>query len=240
MQLGPVRFTVNAKTQASQRPFEHRLIVRETSFRPPTTTADGGIQELYGALARDETRNVLILNDVIAALEDGRSPILLTERRDHLEYFARKLRPFARHLVVLQGGMGAKAPATYVTNSRRFLPRRSGSCSPPAGTSARGSTTRGSTRSSWRCPSRGRGPSSSTPGDSIAYIPASATSASSTTSTAKCRCCLRMFEKRLRGYRAIGYARGEAPLGYAEPAEESTVEYDEDVLAELDQSDDFA
>jgi hypothetical protein len=25
---------------------------------------------------------------------------------------------------------------------------------------------------------------------------------------------LRMFEKRLRGYRAIGYARGEAPLGY--------------------------
>jgi len=24
---------------------------------------------------------------------------------------------------------------------------------------------------------------------------------------------LRMFEKRLRGYRAIGYARGEAPLG---------------------------
>ena len=32
---------------------------------------------------------------------------------------------------------------------------------------------------------------------------------------------LRMFEKRLRGYRAIGYARGEAPLGYAEPADEA-------------------
>jgi hypothetical protein len=30
---------------------------------------------------------------------------------------------------------------------------------------------------------------------------------------------LRMFEKRLRGYRAIGYARGEAPLGYAEPSD---------------------
>jgi len=51
---------------------------------------------------------------------------------------------------------------------------------------------------------------------------------------------LRMFEKRLRGYRAIGYARGEAPLGYAEPADETTVEYDEDVLAELDRNDDFA
>ena len=50
---------------------------------------------------------------------------------------------------------------------------------------------------------------------------------------------LRMFEKRLRGYRAIGYARGEAPLGYAEPIE-CVIEYDEDVLATLDQEDDFA
>jgi superfamily II DNA or RNA helicase len=51
---------------------------------------------------------------------------------------------------------------------------------------------------------------------------------------------LRMFEKRLRGYRAIGYARGEAPLGYVEPADETTVEYDDDVLAELDRYEDFA
>jgi hypothetical protein len=51
---------------------------------------------------------------------------------------------------------------------------------------------------------------------------------------------LRMFEKRLRGYRTIGYARGEAPLGYAEPRDETTVEYDEDVLVELNRNDDFA
>jgi hypothetical protein len=50
---------------------------------------------------------------------------------------------------------------------------------------------------------------------------------------------LRMFEKRLRGYRAIGYARGEAPLGYAEPKDDQVIEYDEDVLAALDR-DDFA
>lgn len=39
-----------------------------------------------------------------------------------------------------------------------------------------------------------------------------------------------MFEKRLRGYRAIGYARDGAPLGYAESKEDVIVEYDEDVL----------
>jgi hypothetical protein len=41
---------------------------------------------------------------------------------------------------------------------------------------------------------------------------------------------LRMFEKRLTAYRAIGYARGEAPLGFAESAEEQTIEYDQEAL----------
>jgi superfamily II DNA or RNA helicase len=45
---------------------------------------------------------------------------------------------------------------------------------------------------------------------------------------------LRMFEKRLRGYRAIGYARGEAPLGYVEPTEDLLAESDDDVLRSLD------
>ena len=44
------------------------------------------------ALASDEARNRRILDDVIAAIEEGRSPILLTERKDHLEYFADRLR----------------------------------------------------------------------------------------------------------------------------------------------------
>jgi len=42
-------------------------------------------------------RNKLILDDVIQALEQGRSPILLTERKDHLEYFAAQLRKLVRH-----------------------------------------------------------------------------------------------------------------------------------------------
>ena len=45
---------------------------------------------------------------------------------------------------------------------------------------------------------------------------------------------MRMFEKRLRTYRAIGYARGEAPLGFSESVEEYTVEYDEEALHHFD------
>ncbi len=41
---------------------------------------------------------------------------------------------------------------------------------------------------------------------------------------------LRMFEKRLRGYRAIGYACGEAPLAYGDSTDDATVEHDTGVL----------
>ena len=50
---------------------------------------------------------------------------------------------------------------------------------------------------------------------------------------------LRMFEKRLRGYRGIGYARGQAPLGFAASGGELVVEYDDDVLRSLRERDDF-
>jgi superfamily II DNA or RNA helicase len=240
MQLGPVRFTVNAKTQASQRPFAHRLIVRETDFRPSTAAVDGGIQGLYAALAQDEARNAMILNDVIGALADGRSPILLTERRDHLEYFAKKLRPFARHLVVLQGGMGTKASrnmrdrlaAIPATEERLLL--ATGRYIGEGFDDPRLDTLFLVLPVSWK-------------GTLVQYTgrlhrlhPGKRDIRIFDYVDREVPMLLRMFEKRLRGYRAIGYARGEAPLGYGEPADETTVEYDEDALAELDRNDDFA
>src|SRR3990172_670181 len=108
MQLGPVRFSVDPKRQAARRPFEHVLVVRETEFWLDGATANAGIQGVYRKLAADEARNRLIIDDVIRALEEGRFPILLTERRNRLEYFAEQLRGFVRHLVILRGGMSPK------------------------------------------------------------------------------------------------------------------------------------
>lgn len=107
-QLGPVRYAVDPKSQAARRPFEHRLVVRETVFQLASKAAHPGIQEIYRQLAEDEQRNEMILDDVIGALAEGRSPILLSERRDHVEWLADRLRGFARHLVILRGGMGVK------------------------------------------------------------------------------------------------------------------------------------
>lgn len=108
MQLGPVRYKIDAKTQVTRRPFEHKLVVRETPFRLTETDSDISIQEIYRALINDDARNARILDDVTAALKEGRTPILLTERKEHLAFFVEQLRHHVRHLVVLQGGMSAE------------------------------------------------------------------------------------------------------------------------------------
>lgn len=43
---------------------------------------------------------------------------------------------------------------------------------------------------------------------------------------------MKMFGRRLRGYRSIGYAREDAPLGIAPFKEDVVVEFDEEALAE--------
>ena len=107
-QLGPIRYSMDPKKLAADRPLQHQLVVRETGFRLDAFGGTPGIQEIYGQLAADEARNRMIVDDVIGALEDGRSPILLTERRSHLEYLAEQLKRVTPNLVILQGGMGKK------------------------------------------------------------------------------------------------------------------------------------
>lgn len=96
--------------QAATRQFSHKVRLRETGFRlRPDQEAQGYSQMtvLYAALAQDDKRNELIFDDVLLSLEAGRRPVILTERRDHLEYFRLRLEKFTRNLVVLYGGMNA-------------------------------------------------------------------------------------------------------------------------------------
>ena len=48
--------------------------------------------------------NDLIFDDVLKALEAKRSPLVLTERRDHLEHLQGRFARFVRNLVVLRAG----------------------------------------------------------------------------------------------------------------------------------------
>jgi superfamily II DNA or RNA helicase len=109
MQCGPVRHRVDAKSHAAQSSFEHRVLLRETGFYlAPRNSEDRlTMAALYTALGQDEDRNALIFDDVLLALEAGRSPIVLTERRDHLELLRERFLKFTKNLIVLHGGMRA-------------------------------------------------------------------------------------------------------------------------------------
>jgi superfamily II DNA or RNA helicase len=110
MQCGPIRYRVDARKQAAARPFSHRVVVKKTAFRAERQKADApvAIQELYGLLTRDVARNDMIFHDILSALEAGRSPVVITERKDHLQAIAERLTKFAKNVIVLKGGMGAK------------------------------------------------------------------------------------------------------------------------------------
>jgi superfamily II DNA or RNA helicase len=230
MQLGPIRFRGDAKTQGAWRPFNRTLIVRETDARMLNDKPNVGIQEVYRALANDEDRNRKIVNDVISAIHEGRSPILLTERKAHLEYFAGQLCGFVRHLVVLQGGMTAKErnrsadQLASISDTAERLVLATGRYVGEGFDDARLDTLFLAMPVSWK-------------GTLIQYSgrlhrlhPAKTEVRIYDYVDREVPMLLRMFGKRLTTYRGIGYARGEAPLGFAEPPAVQTIEYDEEAL----------
>jgi len=131
MQCGPVRYRVDARRQAERRPFDHKVIVRPTRFRLPShlqDVASYSIQEIYSLLTQDEERNALIVQDVIAAAKTDRFPVLLTERREHVEMLSNLLAPHIQNVIVMRGGMGkrqrqqlAEQIASLPTNQSRVI-----------------------------------------------------------------------------------------------------------------------
>jgi superfamily II DNA or RNA helicase len=110
MQCGAVRHRVLARGLEAAQGRKHRVWLRTTAFvaPAPAEAARPSMPALYAALASDEARNSLIVEDVRAALQEGRSPLVLTERRDHLEHLRERLAPFAVHLIVLRGGLSRR------------------------------------------------------------------------------------------------------------------------------------
>lgn len=104
MQCGPIRYKVDARSQAKVRPFVHKLIVRNTDF----TSDSDSIQDLYKLLAKDEERNQQLFDDVLHTLEEKRSPIILTERIEHLEQLQNMFKGFAKNIITLSGNLSKK------------------------------------------------------------------------------------------------------------------------------------
>lgn len=111
MNCGPIRYKVDDKKQAETRPFSHRVIVKKTAFKVNPlveTTVYSAIHELYESLINDISRNELIVNDVLEMISKNRFPIILTERKRHLEILNDLLGSRIKNVIVMKGGMGKK------------------------------------------------------------------------------------------------------------------------------------
>jgi superfamily II DNA or RNA helicase len=158
----------------------------------------------------------MIVRDVSHALLENRVPLVLTERKDHLEMLADLLRGVSRHVIVMRGGMVAKESRTAVAKLSRLAGGGDrvivaiGRYVGEGFDDARLDTLFLTMPVSWK-------------GTLIQYAgrlhrlhPAKRVVRIYDYVDTHVPMLGRMFEKRLRGYCSLGYARGEAPLGFGE------------------------
>lgn len=108
MTAGPIRHKV--KPDHSER-FEQRVIVAQLYSQPPIELTHleqrPRITDVYRWLAEDEKRNRKIVDDVIAKIADDKHPLVLTERREHAERINQLLTDQGFDSVILKGAMRA-------------------------------------------------------------------------------------------------------------------------------------
>lgn len=114
MNLGKIRYTVSAKSQALKRAFEHKVLVQKTNFNLPGNN-DLSIQEVFKIVMKDEERNKQIVSDVTQMVSLQKQILILSERIDHLDILYTLLEPMNYSLFVLKGGLGKKQIKSILT-----------------------------------------------------------------------------------------------------------------------------
>jgi superfamily II DNA or RNA helicase len=110
MQCGPIRHT--AATPASA---PHDLEVTPHSrFSRIDVAPDAGIQDVFRYLATDQARTDAIACEVRTAIRQGRKILVLTERSDHLEAIRAALKEMTPEPFVLHGRLSKKQRATLI------------------------------------------------------------------------------------------------------------------------------
>ncbi|OGF45990.1 MAG: hypothetical protein A2452_02570 [Candidatus Firestonebacteria bacterium RIFOXYC2_FULL_39_67] len=118
MQCGPICHQIKQK-DSSYHLSESKVLARKTSFSYAWND-NSKIHDVLIALVSDEQRNRLIVDDIVKALNEGRFPLVLTERREHLERLLEMLKGKADYISVLQGGMGKKKAKEVFEKLKEF------------------------------------------------------------------------------------------------------------------------
>ncbi len=103
MQCGPIRCTA-ARPETTPKQLE----VWPRYRRAPEIPPDCAIQEVFRILTNDTERNRRIAADVLSAYQEGRKILLLTERTEHLVLLREALGDEFNHCFVLHGRLSRK------------------------------------------------------------------------------------------------------------------------------------
>lgn len=110
MQCGPIRYTAIRSESAPQD-----LEVEPYSWSTPVyLPADAGIQDVFRALANDQARTEAIAETVRHAFDLGRKVLVLTERTEHLDAIKAAISGASSLLFVLHGRMSKKQRSILV------------------------------------------------------------------------------------------------------------------------------
>ena len=106
MQCGPICHQIKQK-DLSVHISGSMVIIRKTNFSCEWTD-DSKIYDLWSKLIDNDERNQVIVQDVLSALDEGRFPLILTERREHFKRLEAALQNKVDFLAPLYGGMKQK------------------------------------------------------------------------------------------------------------------------------------
>ena len=107
MQLGPIRYQFTTKQRLQLQNVNHYIFPRFTRFIDLENTKIS-LNELYQKLIHDQERNQQILTDIKEALQNKRTPLIITKFKEHAQYLYEQLQGRSDHIFLLVGGKGHK------------------------------------------------------------------------------------------------------------------------------------
>ena len=110
MQCGDIRVRVSNKELKQNKEMEHTVIVKKTNYKyiPNEEKDKILISEILNDMCHNVFRNSMIIEDIKKCIEEGRTPIVLTERVEHLKILKEGLDELNIPIVIYKGNMGKK------------------------------------------------------------------------------------------------------------------------------------
>ena len=111
MQLGPIRHRYTAKERAQKQGIGHYIYPRFTRLVDLNQSEDKNPSDYYRLIMQSELRNMQIVSDVIDCVKRGRTPVVMTKYKEHAQKLYDMLQGVADHVFLLQGGKSLKERA---------------------------------------------------------------------------------------------------------------------------------